>query len=63
MSKPTNSPGGRTASAVRRLLRAIDNALAAAQQVAQARAALDREARRTGHLRIVPRTNEEHDAR
>jgi hypothetical protein len=55
-------PGNHTRLAVRRFLDAIDRALAAAREVARARAALDRETDRTGRLRIVLREHEDSDA-
>jgi hypothetical protein len=47
--------------AVRRLLDAVDRALAAAREVAAARAALDRAALRTPRLRALPMESENTD--
>jgi hypothetical protein len=52
MTEDTHHTDHRTRRAVRRLLDAVDRALAAAREVAEARAALDEEARRQT-LRVV----------
>jgi hypothetical protein len=57
------APGDRRARlAVRRLLDAVDLALAAAREVEAARAALDKAARRPPRLRAVPSEREQSDA-
>jgi hypothetical protein len=63
MSEPLTPDGRRARLAVRRLLDAVDRALAAAREVEAARAALDAEVRRTPRLRAVPSNCEETDAR
>jgi hypothetical protein len=63
MSTPRNQSRGRAREAVRRLLRAIDQALAAAREVEAARAALDQAAHPSNELRLVPKPTEEPDER
>jgi hypothetical protein len=60
MSEPIPPDNRRARRAVRRLLDAVDRALAAAREVQAARAALDREAGR-GRLRIVSQPSEARD--
>ncbi len=62
MSEPLTTEERRARRAVRRLLDAVDHALAAAREVAAARAALDKETRRLPRLRAVPSECEETDA-
>lgn len=61
MSEPQTPEQRRARLTVRRLLDAVDRALAAAQEVAEARAALDREARRPP-LRVVTESEDTTDA-
>jgi hypothetical protein len=58
MSNASKTPDGRVRSAVRRLLDAVDRALAAAREVEAARAALDRVASPPRRLRVVAGPNE-----
>jgi len=61
MSEPQTPESNRARRAVRRLLDAVDRALAAAQEVARARAALARQARRPP-LRVAPEPEDKTDA-
>jgi len=58
MNRPSNTED-RTRRTVRRLLQAIDRALAAVREVAAARDALEREALRKPRLSIVPGESED----
>jgi hypothetical protein len=62
MSEPLTTADRSVRLAVRRLLDAVDRALAAAREVEAARAALDREALRAPRLRAVPAEREDTDA-
>jgi hypothetical protein len=58
VSNASKTPDGRIRSAVRRLLDAVDRALAAAREVEAARTALDRAASPPRRLRVVTGPNE-----
>jgi hypothetical protein len=62
MSEALTPEDRRARLAVRRLLDAVDHALATVREVEAARAALDRAALRTPRLRAVPAESEETDA-
>jgi hypothetical protein len=63
MSQRPASDDRRTRVAVRRLLNAIDRALAAAREIEAARTTLDRESRRVPPLSVVPFDSEWTDAK
>jgi hypothetical protein len=61
MNESNSNCGGRARLAVRRLLAAIDQAIAAAREVERARALLGKEANRSTMLRVVPEPQKETD--
>jgi hypothetical protein len=63
MNKPSNDPSIRARDVVRRLLRAIDTVRAGARELEGALVALNREARCASQLRVIPKSDEEHDGR
>jgi hypothetical protein len=62
MNEALSFETARAQLAVRRLLNAVDRAIAAAREIEAARAALDSEVRRTPSLRTVSNENEDTDA-
>jgi hypothetical protein len=61
MNEPLHPENRRARRAVRRLLDAVDRAVAAAREIEAARAALAREAQRTPRLRAIPGPKESED--